>query len=140
MSTGWVSVEEVAKYVATCPKGKEHMDQLLQMVSRCKNRNNLTLFDGKVGLYYNESAEDPQTYYECKVGGTPATIVHYAAVRGRGDILSVLDKAGVNLHISCRDNHDHIVTPLQVAIINLHQDSFVIEQPARTSAEVCNVM
>ena len=111
-----VDVTDIAHYIATCGTTKEEMKELLQLLCRCKNKNDCVLFDENVGLYFDNALDDPNTFYVYRKGGVPATIVHYAAVRGRGDILSILERTGVNLHVACRDNEDHIVTPNQVGI------------------------
>ena len=110
-----VSMEMLVQHICICNTSKDSMARLRELLYGVghQKRNELAMFGG-FGLYLDITTNK----YVFKQGGVPATLSHYAAVRGRTDILEVLTEVGNNHEIAVVDNTGVSITPEGVAMKN----------------------
>ena len=80
-------------------------------------------------------------YFVSKKNCVPATLAHFAATKGRVDILQVLFEFGIDLRGEVADSTYNVITPYDVAKINCHEDAarFLLDprMPSHTSVDAC---
>ena len=129
----------LVEHVCTCQHGTEAIDRLKKYLQRSTRRDELCKV-GKSGLYFNTETNK----YVIGPGGVPATLAHFAAVRGRTDVLEVLFEFGVSMHVPITDVSGIAnVTPLVIAVQNDHQAAknflTAIVKPGRSSLDMCTI-
>ena len=137
-------IQEVFEHVVNCDESFASISKLRDYLDHLKRINRISEANkpnraGEYGLVCSSAVYT--CYFISKKKSKPATLAHYAACRGRVDILAILFEFDIELNQGCLDTTNTTVSPLDVARMNKRWEAVTYlenpHKPTRSSVNSC---